>query len=69
MNSGKIAKFTIIDEVGEVHPPRWRRLAGRFGCDRSRRILDRFPEKADAIARVTVEGGSRLRAGKADGHG
>lgn len=69
MISGKIAKFIIIDELGEVDPPRWRRLVGRFGCDRSRRILDRFPEKADAIARVTVEGGSRLRAGKADHHG
>ena len=69
MISGKIAKFIIIDEVGEVHPPRWRRLAGRFGCDRSRRILDRFPEKADAIARVTIEGGSRLRVGRVDHHG
>ncbi len=69
MISGKIAKFIVIDEVGEVYPPRWRRLAGRFGCDRSRRILDRFPEKADAIARATVEGGSRLRAGKVVRHG
>ncbi|MCQ9143314.1 hypothetical protein [Ochrobactrum sp. BTU2] len=69
MISGKIAKFIIIDEVGEVHPPRWRRLTCRFGCDRSRRILDRFPKKADAIARATVEGGSRLCAGKAVRHG
>lgn len=69
MMTGMPLKFLIIDEVGEVHPPRWRSLAGRFGCDRSRRILDRFPEKADVIARVTVEGGSRLRAGKADHHG
>lgn len=69
MISGKIAKFIIIDEMGEVHPPLWRRLAGRFGCDRSRRILNRYPEKADAIARAAVEGGSRLRAGNAVRHG
>nr|WP_313372468.1 hypothetical protein [Brucella intermedia] len=68
MISGKIAKFIIIDEEGQVQPPRWRRLTCRFGSDRSRRILNRFPEKADAIARATVEGGSRFRAGKAARH-
>ncbi len=46
----------------------WRHPASRYGCDRSRRILNRFPQRADVIARLTVEGGSSRRAGKAVRH-
>nr|WP_278520098.1 hypothetical protein [Brucella anthropi] len=68
MISGTTLKFIIIDEVGNAHPPRWRHPASRYGCDRSRQILNRFPEKADLIARATVEAGSRTRSGKAVCH-
>ncbi len=47
----------------------WRHPSGRFGCERSRRILSRFPSKADDIARLTVEAGSSMRAGKGVRHG
>lgn len=47
----------------------WRHPASRYGCDRSRRILNRFPDRADSIARATVEGGSRPHARKAVRHG
>lgn len=67
MIAGWRMKFLIVD--GDVGVMCWRQSVSRYGCDRSRRILDRYPEKADAIARVTVEGGSRLRAGKVVGHG
>ncbi|WP_313026695.1 hypothetical protein [Brucella sp.] len=43
----------------------------RYGCDRSRRVVDRFshnPEKVDRIARLVIEAGSTLRAGKAVRH-
>lgn len=66
MISGRRLKFLIVD--GYVGAMCWRQSVSRYGCDRSRRILNRFPEKADAIARATVEGGSRLRAGKAVRH-
>ncbi|KAB2665174.1 hypothetical protein F9K91_10590 [Brucella tritici] len=65
MISGKRLKFMIIDEVGQAHPPRWSHPFSRFGCARSRRVLERFPEKAGEIARATIEGGSRIRGGKA----
>ncbi len=44
----------------------------RYGCERSRRVVQRFshnPEKIDRIARLVVEAGSTLRAGKAVRHG
>lgn len=69
MTSGTRLKFMIIDEEECPQPPCWRHPFSRFGCDRLRRILNRFPHKADAIARATTEGGSRLRAGKVAGHG
>lgn len=43
----------------------WRHPFSRFGCDQSRRMLSRFPRRVDDIARLMVEAGSRLRAGKA----
>ncbi|WP_025090261.1 hypothetical protein [Brucella intermedia] len=67
MISRRRLKFLIVDEYSGVMC--WRQPVKRYGCDRSRRILNRFPEKADAIARATVEGGSRLRAGKVVRHG
>ncbi|MBA8861771.1 hypothetical protein FHW19_003498 [Ochrobactrum anthropi] len=66
MSSARRMKYLIVD--GFVGVMCWRQPVKRFGCDRSRRILDRFPKQADAIARATVEGGSRLRAGKAVRH-
>jgi hypothetical protein len=69
MMSEKAFTFMIVDEDEQVRGPYWRRPFSRFGCPRSRRILDRFPKRADAIARATVEGGSRLRAGKVVRHG
>lgn len=47
----------------------WRMPDSRFGGDRSRRILNRFPDRADSIARATIEGGSRPHARKAVRHG
>ncbi len=66
MSSARRMKYLIVD--GFVGVMCWRLPVKRFGSDRSRRILNRFPEKANAIARATVEGGSRLRAGKAVRH-
>lgn len=66
MISRRRLKFLIVDEYSGVMC--WRQSVGRYGCDRSRRVLNRYPEKADAIARATVEGGSRLRAGRAVRH-
>lgn len=66
MSSARRLKYLIVD--GYVGVMCWRQSVGRYGCDRSRRILNRYPEKADAIARATVEGGSRFRAGKAVRH-
>lgn len=48
-----------------------RHLKGRYGCERSRRVVERFshnPEKIDRIARLVIEAGSTLRAGKAVRH-
>ncbi|NKW09816.1 hypothetical protein HGG76_10415 [Ochrobactrum tritici] len=45
MISGKRLKFMIIDEVGQAHPPRWSHPFSRFGCARSRRVLERFLKK------------------------
>lgn len=67
MIAGWRMKFLIVD--GDIGVMCWRQSVNRYGCDRSRRILNRYPEKADSIARATVEGGSRLRAGKAVRHG
>ncbi len=66
MISDRRMNYLIVD--GYVGVVCWRQPVKRFGCARSRQILNRFPEKADAIARATVEGGSRLRAGKAVRH-
>lgn len=44
---------------------------GRYGCERSRRVVERFsrnPEKIDRIARLVIEAGSSLRSGKAIRH-
>ncbi|KAB2769512.1 hypothetical protein F9K84_09680 [Brucella anthropi] len=66
MISGRRMKYLIVD--GFVGVMCWRQPIKRFGSDQSRRILNRFPEKAGAIERATVEGGSRLRAGEVDHH-
>lgn len=50
---------------------RWRHPLSRYGCERSRRIVERFsrnPAKVDHITRLVIEAGSTLRAGKAIGH-
>lgn len=39
---------------------RWRHPFSRFGCDLSRRLVSRFPDQADRIARRSVEAGSPL---------
>ncbi|GAA5655774.1 hypothetical protein Brsp06_02140 [Brucella sp. NBRC 13694] len=66
MSSTRRLKYLLVD--GYVGVVCWRQSVKRFGSDRSRWILNRFPGKADAIARATVEGGWRLRAGKAVRH-
>lgn len=67
MIAGWRMKFLIVD--GDVGVMYWRQSVGRYGCDRSRRILNRFPKNADAIARATIEGGSRLRSERMNRHG
>ena len=62
------APMKFLKHDGEIWRMHWRHPDSRYGCDRSRRILNRFPEKADVIARVTIEGGSRVRVGKATRH-
>lgn len=66
MSSARRMKYLIVDGFAGVMC--WRQPVKRFGSDRTRRILNRSLEKADAIARATVEGGSRLRTGKAVRH-
>lgn len=66
MSSALRMKYLIVD--GYVGVVCWRLPVKRFGSDRSRRILNRFSDKADEIARATVEGGSRFRVGKAVRH-
>lgn len=39
---------------------KWRHPLSRYGCDRSARLISRFPDQADRIARRTVEAGSPL---------
>lgn len=71
MISGRALKFIIMDEVDPLQPPRWRHPFSRYGCDRSRRVVQRFsrnPEKVDRIARLVIEAGSTLRAGKTVRH-
>lgn len=60
MMSGRSLKFIIIDELDQPQPPRWRHPFSRYGCDYSRRLISRFPEQADRIARRSVEAGSPL---------
>lgn len=60
MISGRALKFLIIDELDQSQPPRWRYPFSRFGCDRSRHLVSRFPDQADRIARRTIESGSPL---------
>ncbi|KAB2743517.1 hypothetical protein [Brucella anthropi] len=62
------APMKYLKHNGDGWKMHWRHSGSRFGCDRSRRILNRFPEKADVIARATVEAGSRVRVGKAVRH-
>ena len=62
------APMKFLKHDGEIWRMHWRHPDSRYGCDRSRRILNRFPEKADVIAQVTIEGGSRVRVGKATHH-
>lgn len=70
MISGRAPSIIIIDEHWTVY--RVKRAFGcRYGCDRSRQAVDRFfhnPESIDRIARLTIEAGSSLRAGKAVRH-
>uniref|UniRef100_A0A193SCV9 Uncharacterized protein n=1 Tax=biofilter metagenome TaxID=1070537 RepID=A0A193SCV9_9ZZZZ len=49
--SGRSLKFIIIDELDQPQPPRWRHPFSRYGCERSHRLISRFPEQADRIAR------------------
>lgn len=68
MISGRAIKFIILDEMDQLQTPRWRHPLSRYGCDRSRRIVNRFirnPEKIDRIARLVIEAGSTLRTGRA----
>lgn len=60
MTGSQVFKFFIIDETGKPQPMRWRHQFSRFGCDRSRRLVSRFPDQADRIARCSVEAGSPL---------
>lgn len=60
MISGRAFKYLIIDELDQTQPPRWRYPLSRFCSDRTRRLLSRFPEQADRIARRSVETGSPL---------
>ncbi|OYR18925.1 hypothetical protein [Brucella thiophenivorans] len=60
MISGRAFKFLIIDELGQPEAPRWRYPFSRFGCERSRKLVSRFPHQADRIARRSVEAGSPL---------
>ena len=72
MISGRALKFIIVDELDQPQPPRWRHTFSRYGCARSRRVVERFshhPEKIDRIARLVIEAGSSLRAGRAVHHG
>lgn len=46
---------------------RWRHPNSRFGKDRSRRLVERFshkPAQVDRIARLVIESGSSLCAGR-----
>ncbi len=67
MNQTRPLKYLVCDDAGSSMG--WRHAGGRYGCDRSRRILARFPDRADRIARATIEGGSRPHAEKAVHHG
>ncbi|MCY1248271.1 hypothetical protein D9M72_616850 [compost metagenome] len=72
MISGRALKFIIVDELDQPQPPRWRHPVSRYGCDHSRRVVERFshdPKKIDRIARLVIEAGSSLRAGRAAHHG
>ncbi|WP_024900293.1 hypothetical protein [Brucella rhizosphaerae] len=60
MISGRALKFIIMDEVDRPQTPRWRHPFSRFGCELSRRLVSRFPDQADRIARRSVEAGSPL---------
>lgn len=60
MISGSALKFFIIDELDQPQPPRWRHPFSRYGCERSHRLISRFPEQADRIARRSVEADSPL---------
>ncbi|MBB2973975.1 hypothetical protein [Mesorhizobium sp. RMAD-H1] len=67
MNLDRTIKYMIVD--GDAGVICWRRPFSRYGCERSRRVLARFPDRADAFARATIEAGSRKRTGKAVRHG
>lgn len=60
MMLGRSLKFIIIDELDQPQPPRWRHPVSRYGCDYSRRLISRFAEQVDRIARRSVEAGSPL---------
>ena len=60
MTVTQILKFFIIDETGKPQSLRWRHPFSRYGCDRSRHLISRFPDQSDRIARRSVEAGSPL---------
>lgn len=60
MMAGRAFKYLTIDELDQTQPPRWRYPLSRFCSDRTRRLLSRFPDQVDRIARRTVEAGSSL---------
>ncbi len=60
MISGRALKFIIIDESDQSKGPYWRHPSSRFESERTRRLLSRFPDQADRIARRTIEAGSPL---------
>lgn len=60
MMSGRAVQYLLVDRAGRVSLPRWRHPVSRYGCDYSRRLISRFPEQADRIARRSIEAGSPL---------
>ncbi|QFP61907.1 hypothetical protein [Brucella anthropi] len=56
---GRKPSVIFIDELlpGET---RWRHVGDRYDCERSRDLLSRFPDRADRIARRSVEAGAPL---------
>ena len=62
MTSRAPVKFLKHD--GEIWRMHWRHPASRYGCDRSRHLVSRFPDQTDRIARWTVEAVSPLTKSK-----